>query len=138
MKSHLEELIEKLAVEFHKLLRIEPDGTSECPFAEAWYFTKEEAAFELRKHVQGLRELRASYRDRLHKSTGEEAKHCRAELHNMLQEITEGEKALARADTKKFPREPRGPFGERVGQPLPSTSELLSNEHKVRYLTEGK
>jgi hypothetical protein len=138
MADRTARLIEELAEACWGLPAIRPDGTSESPTSEQAYFRKEEAAYKLKKHLEDLY--------RLEKDTEHELRHCtshfrdgtKSVLMSTRKAIADAKQALARAAMKKFPREPRGPFGGRVGEPLPSTRELLSNEHKVRRLMEGK
>jgi len=138
MKSRTDELIEALAETFWRLPTVAPDGTSQCTFAEELYFKKEEAAYELKQHLERLYESEKFFEGELRKCGDQPREGTKMCLADTRKSIAEAKKALARAATKKFPREPRGPFGRRVGQEMPSTRELLSNDHKVKHLMEGK
>jgi hypothetical protein len=138
IESSTQRCIEKLANACYGLPGIEPDGTSECPFAEEVYFRKEEAAFELKQKLKSLYEWEKSYQNEIARGESRFREGAISSLQNTRDSIAAAKKALAIADKRKFPREPIGPFGRRVGEPLPSTQELLSNDRIMKRFMEGE
>ena len=134
----------ELRKDFDMLPDTGADGSSECPFAEEMFYSKEKTAQFVRDDLDSLRddlkfttdqiaklerktdEL-AHERERLH---GEQAqdKFAEAELkllahmrdlqhrrRDLLEAIAELEATLREAGSRKFPGgDPRGPFGRRV------------------------
>ena len=136
----------------HRLPRINDDGSSECPFAEQWYFGLAEAIMLTENRYNQLCDVHAGLpghiadlRSKLRSLSDDDYPHGESALaQNAIavreQDIAWGDivlpyyrKALrlARESLHRFPREPRGSFGARPGQVQPRIDHSIGRAELV-------
>ena len=113
------QLVVNLSYYHAQLPRIEPDGSSPCPDAEGAYFRAALAERALSERLRHSRECLRKDEERLRNAKDEQGRDSyRRATRTDREEIAWAERALRNAQKKRFPREPRGPWGESVAEAI--------------------